>query len=50
MIEISKYWYNIKILYKWVFGCKVPNRNVSNDYPIGEHIAIGVRPQVYSGG
>lgn len=27
MIEMSKYYK------QWVFGCEVPNRNVSNDYP-----------------
>ena len=32
-IEKSKYlWYNLFIS-KWMFGCEVSNRDMSNDYP-----------------
>jgi len=34
---------NLSIVLKWMFGYKVSNRDVSNDYPTGGYTTIGVR-------
>lgn len=40
---------NLRVV-KWQFGREVPNRNVSNDYPMATLIATGVGLQAIGSG